>query len=68
MDIFVMGLLIGFSIGTLFIRHAAYSNGAIDAYYFAREPRHPGGRKAGRIIYKSLNHMYGDIPNPDKED
>ena len=58
----------GFTLGYILANRASYRNGAIDAYHFAREPLHPGGRKAGRIIYKNLSHMYGDITNPDGED
>lgn len=56
---------IGFSVGALLGMHSGYRNGAYDAYYFARDPSHPGGRKAGRIIRKGMNHMFGDIPDPD---
>jgi hypothetical protein len=61
------GFMLGLILGILITRKNAYFSGAIDAYYFAREPKHPGGRKAGRIIYKSLSHMYTDIPNPDED-
>ncbi len=65
LSIIAISVLAGFIVGALFTGSAAYLNGAVDAYYFAREPKHPGGRRAGRIIHKSLQHMYGDIPDPD---
>lgn len=65
MDIFTLGLLAGLVIGLLIDRRSSYRCGAYDAYYFARDPSHPGGRRAGRIIYRGLSHMYGDIPDPD---
>lgn len=57
------GLIVGYVLGS----SAGYFNGAIDAYYFARERFHPGGRRAGRIIYKYLRPLYPDVPNPDGE-
>lgn len=65
MDFLTLGVVIGFVLGYPLSAWLNYQHGACDAYYFAREPGHPGGRRAGRIIYRSLNHMYGDIPNPD---
>jgi hypothetical protein len=57
---------IGFAIGAILGMRSSYRNGAYDAYCFARDPHHPGGRKAGRIIYRGLRHMFGDVPNPDE--
>lgn len=65
-EFMMLGIVIGFIIGYPIAAWGAYRRGAWDAYYFAREPGHPGGRRAGRIIYRDLNHMYGDIPNPDE--
>lgn len=64
-DLILVSGITGLSFGILVGGWVSYGNGAVDAYYFAREPGHPGGRKAGRIVYKRLNHMFGDIPDPD---
>lgn len=65
MEHLIDALVVGFVVGGLIGSRSGYSNGAYDAYYFARDPKHPGARKAGRIIYKGMRHMFGDIPDPD---
>lgn len=63
-------ILLGFMIGMILSWlpcYGAWCNGATDGYRFARNPYHPGARKAGRYLYKTMNIFYGDVPNPDEE-
>ena len=62
----ISGILFGIAIGCFVGSSVSYKCGAWDAYYFAREPGHPGGRKAGRLLYRTMRHHYPDIPNPDE--
>jgi len=60
MDWFLLGFFAA-SLLAFLATHAAYRNGCVDGYGYAREPDCPGYARAGSYLRRTMAHRWSEL-------
>lgn len=67
LEIILLSLLAVVFVLALMNARAAYRNGAVDGYGFAREPGNPGYRHAGLYLSRFMVHRWNELSGKSHE-